>query len=469
MEIGLGGHTQLDSVKIIWGNGVVDNRVEVAPQAAPLTVTEKNVAAGSCPYLYAWDGARFRFVTDLLGNAPLGLSLKRDVVLPANPVEIATLGGTNGFQPRGRFYELEVTDELREILYLDQAGLMAVDHPANVEAHPTDKLAPPPFAPSEVWVLGSLVSPRLAVGDDGVDRTEAVRALDGIFAPPGIPLPPPLRGNCRPLTLTLDFGRLDPARPLVLALTGWLQYGDASANIAVSQNTALPVIPPRLEAERADGSWVPVNVTVGLPAGKTKTILCDLAGRLPPDVRRLRLTTTFEVYWDRIALGERWPDSVARQYELAPVSADLRWRGFSEIRSRAPGQPQTPDYDTVSARPPWRTTPQGWCTRYGNVLELAARRDNRLVLLNAGDALRLQFDASALPPTPKGLGAHVLFPLCGLGQGCRLQCGGRRPGGAVAGAGRGLGVEIQHALGAGRPVCRAITESATSAKPKAAS
>ena len=387
----------------------MDNRVEVAPQAAPLTVTEKNVAAGSCPYLYAWDGARFRFVTDLLGNAPLGLSLKRDVVLPANPVEIATLGGTNGFQPRGRFYELEVTDELREILYLDQAGLMAVDHPANVEAHPRTNSRRRRLRRRKCgcWVPWSARGWRSAM----MAWTAPKRCAPSMefSRRPGIPLPPPLRGNCRPLTLTLDFGRLDPARPLVLALTGWLQYGDASANIAVSQNTALPVIPPRLEAERAGGSWVPVNVTVGLPAGKTKTILCDLAGRLPPDVRRLRLTTTFEVYWDRIALGERWPDSVARQYELAPVSADLRWRGFSKIRSRAAGQPQTPDYDTVSARPPWRTTPQGWCTRYGNVLELAARRDNRLVLLNAGDASRLQFDASALPPTPKGLVRTFFF------------------------------------------------------------
>ena len=35
------------------------------------------------------------------------------------------------------------------------------------------------------------------------------------------------RGQTRPLAITLDSGPLDAAAPLVLAATGWLQYGDA--------------------------------------------------------------------------------------------------------------------------------------------------------------------------------------------------------------------------------------------------
>jgi len=130
--------------------------------------------------------------------------------------------------------------------------------------------------------------------------------------------------------------------------------------------------------------------------------LCDLTGKLPPGARRLRLTTTFELRWDRLALGERGTAADLAQRELQPSGANLRWRGFSEIKSRAPGHPQTPEYDKVSQRPPWRTTPQGWCTRYGDVLELVKARDERLVLVNAGDALTLRFDAKALPPPLKG-------------------------------------------------------------------
>jgi hypothetical protein len=240
------------------------------------------------------------------------------------------------------------------------------------------------------------------MGDDGIDRTEAVRAIDGVFAPPGPLLPPPLRGQCQPLTLTMDFGPLDVARPIVLALTGWIQYGDASANIASSQNASLPVIPPKLEVETASGAWVPVDVVVGMPAGKTKTILCDLTEKLPNGAKRLRLTTTFELRWDRIALFDRVPETEMVRHEVLPCSAELRFRGFSAIKSRAPGHPQTPAYDKVSPRPPWRTTPQGWCTRYGDVLELVQSRDERLAILNAGDAVTLRFDSKALPPLASG-------------------------------------------------------------------
>lgn len=413
IELGLGRARRLDSVQTIWANGVVDNQLDVTVKSQPMTIVEKNVATGSCPYLYAWDGRGFRFVTDLLGNAPLGLSLRRSEILPADPEEIVRIGSARALRPRRGAYELVVTEELREVLYLDDARLLAVDHAPDVELHSTDKLGPPPFGPSEIRVLRRPIVVRQATGDDGIDRTEAMRALDGIFAPPGPPLPPPLRGQCEPMTITMDFGSLEVTRPLVLALTGWIQYGDASANIASSQNRARPVIPPSLEAETPDGRWLPVEVVVGMPAGKTKTILCDLEGQLPIGGRRLRLTTTFELRWDRVVLFERAPESATTRHELPPSAADLRFRGFSEIKSRAPGHPQTPVYHRRSARPPWRTTPQGWCTRYGDVLDLVRSRDERLVILNAGDAVTLRFDAAALPPIPQGLERTFFFQSMG--------------------------------------------------------
>ncbi|MDH5307543.1 MAG: FG-GAP-like repeat-containing protein, partial [Myxococcales bacterium] len=293
IEIGLGGAQQLDSVQTVWTNGVVDNQIQLSPSREPLTIVERLVAAGSCPFLYAWDGQRFRFVTDLLGNAPLGLSLRRGEILDADPDEFVWLGDTRNFVPRDGGYALQVTDEMREVLYLDQVRLVAVDHPPGIEVHPNDRLMPAPFPASELVPLHAPRLPRAARGDDGVDRTAALRAIDGEFAVPGPLLPPPLRGLTRPLTLTLDFGPLDDLRAPVLALTGWLQYGDASTNIAASQNRSLALIPTTLEMESADGRWHPVHVRVGAPAGKTKTIAVDLSGALLPDVRRLRLRSSF--------------------------------------------------------------------------------------------------------------------------------------------------------------------------------
>src|SRR5205814_8840012 len=84
-----------------------------------------------------------------------------------------------------------------------------------------------------------------------------------------------------------------------------------------------------------------------------------------------------------------FPTRRSSDLDLEPSQASLRFRGFSEIKSRAPDHPQTPAYDRVSSRPPWRTTPQGWCTRYGDVLELVKSRDDRLVLVKDRKSTRL--------------------------------------------------------------------------------
>ena len=87
VEIGVGKREKLDAVQTLWTNGVIDNTLEVAVGRKPITILEKNVATGSCPFLYAWDGRGYRFVTDILGNSPIGLSLQRDVMLAADPDE----------------------------------------------------------------------------------------------------------------------------------------------------------------------------------------------------------------------------------------------------------------------------------------------------------------------------------------------------------------------------------------------
>ncbi len=91
------------------------------------------------------------------------------------------------------------------------------------------------------------------------------------------------------------------------------------------------------------------------------------------------------------------------------MTAKLQWRGYSEIRARAPHHPTTPDWDTVFDRPPWRTTPEGWVTRYGDVLELVTEREGQLVLLNGGDALELRFATSDFPPVAAGYTRSFFF------------------------------------------------------------
>ena len=92
---------------------------------------------------------------------------------------------------------------------------------------------------------------------------------------------------------------------------------------------------------------------VGFPAGNTKTIVCDLSGKLPAGTRRLRLTTSFEVRWDRIALYDAVPADALAVTELEPATADLQWHGFAELRANADDQPQVPNLSRMSNTPPW--------------------------------------------------------------------------------------------------------------------
>jgi hypothetical protein len=151
------------------------------------------------------------------------------------------------------------------------------------------------------------------------------------------------------------------------------------------------------------------NVIAGAPAGKTKTIVIDLEGKLPAGSHKLRLTAGFEIHWDRIALFEKVGEANTRVTMLAADSSDLHWRGFSEFEDLPWTQPLTPKYDAVTRDAKWRLAVSGWCTRYGAVDELIAKQDDALVLLNGGDELTLRFDEKRLPEKFQGMTRDFFF------------------------------------------------------------
>ncbi|HTI70584.1 MAG TPA: FG-GAP-like repeat-containing protein [Candidatus Limnocylindria bacterium] len=415
VEIGIGRHTKIDAVTVRWfDNQLVETDVTANPREIHplLEITSRNT--GSCPYLYAWDGHGYRFVTDVLSAAPLGLPAREGVYIEPNPHEWLRLGTEQEFPARGGNYEIRLTEELREVLYLDQVRLVAVDHPANWEAHTTSKLvSPPSFSnPGATGLVHrrSLVS---ATRLDGTDVTTELKEIDQRRASPPGTLNPQIRGTAVSHGYILDFGELDVSRPWVMALTGWLRFGGGMGNMAASRIADFPNPFPLLDAETSRGVWQRVDVTVGAPAGKTKTILVDLAGKLPAGTRRLRLSESLELHWDCISLWEKPTGPDPTETIVAPKTAHLHWRGFSTVAEPVWGEHVSPAYDQVQLRPPWRITPSGWATRYGNVTELLAHEDNALAIVAGGDELSLSFAASGLPPKPSGMERTFFLALTG--------------------------------------------------------
>ena len=396
IEIGVGSNTMLNSLTARWFDLSLNNIDVEVKSDKTITLTELILPTGSCPYLYCWDGQKYRFVTDLLGASPLGLPIRENSYIDSDPNEIVWIGDETNFKPIDNNYRLQITEELREILYLDQAKLITVDIPIGMEVHPNTKLLPNgPYPAPSLIALNKYKPLQHAQRSDGLNVTSALVSNDDIWLSPVELREPQLRGLAKPYSVELGFGKIDTSKALALVMTGWLHFGGGMANISASHRSQLPFPFPVLEAQTSDGKWQKVDVRVGAPVGKTKTIVVDLENKLPSDLRKLRLSMAFEIHWNRIALMTK--ADIPKTTNLNAVSTDLHWHGYGKYENLPMHLPLTPIYSQTSDKPNWRITPSGWATRYGKVNKLINNKDNWLALIAAGDELTLDFDAKALP------------------------------------------------------------------------
>lgn len=391
---GLGTRQEVDVVRVLWPAGIVQAEVQSGPAPRGVEVIELDRKPSSCPYLYTWNGERFEFVTDFLGGGEMGYLLAPGVYNTPDPEEYVRIRGDQLVARDGQF-ELRVTNELEETLFLDGLSLVAVDHPAGVEVHPREGLFAPPFPDFTLFAARDIRPPVGARGADGRDVLHALLQVDRQYVD-GLPTLP-VRGYARPHDLTLELGDV-PADGTLLLLTGWTDYAFSSDNIAASQ-AGYPLQPPSLQVKDASGQWQTVIPEVGIPVGRPQTVVVDLSGRFLSDNREVRVQTSMRIYWDaaRVAVADRSASPVLTR--LAPAGATLRWRGFSALASRT--EPLTFDYDQVTATSPWKQMP-GRYTREGDVRELVADVDDRFVVSRPGDEVALRFDAAALPTVRTG-------------------------------------------------------------------
>lgn len=402
IEIGIGERESIDILKVRWSDAA-DGEVGVAVNPNQTwQVTELRIATGSCPYLYAWDGEKHVFVTDLLGAAPLGLPATRDFFIPGDPEEIVKIGTQDSFKPRQGHYTLQVTEELREVLYLDEAKLLVVDHPQEIEVFSTSKLASGPPPKHRIIAAKKGVKLNSAFRSDGLDVLKAISKEDKEMVSPITLREPQYRGLAEPWYLEIAFEEIDSIINPTLVLNGWLQFGGGMANISGSLRKDFPFPFPYAEAWSPSRGWEKLDLDLGAPAGKTKTIIASLKNKLPKSTQKLRIHTAFEIHWDRVAIMSEVSLDKIKINEFHPSSAHLHWRGFSKMYRTSDDQPEIAIYEDVSQKPNWTHTPEGWCTKYGDVLSLIKKTDDKLALLNGGDELTLLFQSDEIQSKPKG-------------------------------------------------------------------
>jgi hypothetical protein len=125
------------------------------------------------------------------------------------------------------------------------------------------------------------------------------------------------------------------------------------------------------------------------------------APRPAPLSRRLRIVTSMELYWDEMFFTVDEPPLDHTLTPLPLVAADLQFRGFSARLPHPEFGPERYDASQITREPQWPPM-GGRFTRYGDVTELLAEADDRLVILGAGDAVMIRFDATKLPKLPAG-------------------------------------------------------------------
>jgi hypothetical protein len=390
VHFGLGMHTGVDVVRIVWPNGV--------PQAEFRTGVDDAIVAeqrlkGSCPWVFAWDGIRMSFVTDFLWRSPLGLRINAQDTAGVTQTEDWVRIGGRQLAAKNGIYDIRITAELWETHFFDHLSLMVVDHPSNTDVFVDERFSaahPPSLGVHTVTKPSPIAR---AWDEHGRDVTELVTRQDGRYLTSferGA-----YQGIAREHFVEFEPGReITRASRLTLLANGWIYPTDSSINVAIGQGNRVRPSGVVLEGLR-DGQWSVVVPDLGFPAGKNKTMVVDLSGAA--GATRLRLRTNLEIYWDWLAVAE--PSQAEAQTTRLPLSrAELRFRGYSTTASPRGEAPETPNYDRLeNTTQRWRDL-VGYYTRFGNVNALLESVDDRYVIMNAGDELRLEFVEQAPPP-----------------------------------------------------------------------
>ncbi|HVZ83449.1 MAG TPA: FG-GAP-like repeat-containing protein [Terracidiphilus sp.] len=392
--VGLGSAQGIDLLRILWPTGVLQDEIDL-PHTPVVAMKEADRRGSSCPVLFAWDGHKYRLVTDVIGAAVVGHWFTPTRRNTPNSGEWIKVDGARLKDVHGRL-SLRFIEPMEEVNYIDQLRLVAVDHPDDVAVNPDERfLDDPPFASGRVIASAGTHLPAGAWDGDGHDVLAALSKADHTFASGFVPTP--YDGFANQHTLTLDLGNVDTAQPLRLLMTGYVNYFSATSLYAAWQAGIKP-ISPYVEAQRADGTWQRIPGEAGFPAGLERTIVVDLTGKLPAGTRRIRLVTNLEIYWDQV-LVDNHAEAAFRTSEIPLAQATEHFRGYpKQIEGASPGDLEY-DYDTVSLTGPFQHQ-RGSYTRYGDVTALVTGVDNRYAIFGSGDEIATEFDASHLPALP---------------------------------------------------------------------
>ena len=402
---GLGKNATADIVRMLWPTGVLQDEIDVAVNK-PASFLELDRRGSSCPTLFAWNGEKYEFISDVIGAGVIGHWISPTSKNTPDPDEWVKIDGSK-LRAQDGYMSVRFGEPMEEVNYIDQLRMVAVDHPADIDVYPDERfLDGPPFASGKTVATSQPHPPVGAWDNNGNDVLRLLSARDYQYVRDFTNLP--YAGFANTHSLTLDLGTWSPQRPLRLFLSGFIEYFSATSMYAAWQADLKP-ISPYIEAQMPDGSWKRVVDEMGFPAGLPRTITVDLTGKLPVGAHKIRITSNLQIYWDQV-LVDNGParERDVRTTELPLAKATLGFRGYPrQVDGETPGD-LTYYYEQASATGPFSQF-RGSYTQYGDVTPLLTSIDNQFAIFGTGEDIDAEFDAAALPALPKGWKRDYFF------------------------------------------------------------
>jgi len=265
---GLGQATKADVVRLLWPTGVPQDEIDIDATKLPqgeLALKELDRRGSSCPTLFAWDGQKYQFVSDVIGAAVVGHWVSPTATNQNDPDEWIKVDGDQ-LRARNGLLSLRFGEPMEEVNYIDQLRLVSVDHPSGTEVYPDERF--PERASVCVggrrWPCRTRDRWRARGMTRGHDVRELLADKDHRYVRDFTNLS--YAGFANLHTLTLDVGAWSAARPLRLLLDGYIEYFSASSMYAAWQAGMQP-IPPRVDVQMPDGTWKRVIPRHGISGG----------------------------------------------------------------------------------------------------------------------------------------------------------------------------------------------------------
>ena len=217
----------------------------------PISFTELDRRGSSCPTLFAWNGKKYEFVSDVIGAGVIGHWISPTEKNTADPDEWLKIEGRQ-LQPKAGKFSLRFGEPMEEVNFVDQVRLVA-SRPSiryrGISQRTISELSAVSGRTRHGFSSAAFTGG--AWDDSGHDVLALLSKHDHRYVRDFKNIS--FAGYANMHSLTLDIGQWSDRAPLRMYMQGFIEYFTATSMYAAWQAGIDPVA-PYLEAQMPDGT-----------------------------------------------------------------------------------------------------------------------------------------------------------------------------------------------------------------------